>query len=76
MGLLDKIFRRKEKDKEIKNDKKEEVVDTTELTEEELDGVYGHPNGEWCPRVKVPTIDLNGKINNGRTGQTRSNEGR
>lgn len=75
MGLLSKLFRKKDKIKE--NNKKINEIDSTELTQEELDQVTGNPsNSDWCPRVNVPTITIKSKQNSGKIGQNQNNLGR
>lgn len=70
MGLLSKIFRKKDENKKNVNNEK---IDSTELTEEELDKVYGHPNCDWCPKVNVEPIDIRARKNNGHIRQTQNN---
>lgn len=76
MGLLSKIFRKKETNKNEKLGVGKEN-DSAELTEEELDKVCGHiPPSDWCPPVKVKPIDISGKQSGIKTKQKQESLGR
>lgn len=75
MGLLNRLLGKKEKTKEPV---KKEAVDSTELTEEDLDKVCGHTrmSDYSCPRVKVEPIDIRRKQSGIRTTQKTNSLGR
>ena len=60
MGLLDRLFGKKEK---LKEPDENEHGDPTELTAEDLEKVCGYTSREvWCPPAKVePIIDIGGR---------------